>query len=70
MRVVERGDGWEWCTWSSKTDAVEWYPVLLIEMIGPNTHNPEYNDWVSLDLLTGDVETAFNLPKLGWEKVE
>ncbi len=71
MRVAERGEVWEWCSWDDQLKETKWEPVLLLERIEPSKSNVEglYN-WVSLDLLTGEVEIAFNVPRLGWEKVE
>ncbi len=74
MRIAAKGEVWEWCAWDSSVPGVSWEPVLLLECLGVSvTDDAEergLHDWKVLDLLTGKVETVFNIPSMGWEKVE
>ncbi len=74
MREAFPGEVWEWCVSgdASTPDHLRWEPVLLIEKRGRSESYPEedVHTWLALDLLTGDVDEVFNVPRIGWEKVE
>ncbi len=75
MRVAQVGEVWEWCVTGDEhvPDHLRWEPVLLLEKIGPAKHRPSGDglyDWIAYDLLTGELCEVFNVPQIGWEKVE
>lgn len=73
VKIASTGEVWEWCRCDGDNETV-WEPVLLLERIGPSrrygVEQPGLFDWLALDLLTGEVNTVYNVPRLGWEKVE
>lgn len=74
MREAFPGEVWEWCVDGDPgvPEHLRWEPVLLLRKgkLSTTYTDEKVYDWWALDLLSGEVCEVFNVPRIGWEKVE